>query len=442
MMCARSRLYTSLIFIPAIIFAGAQKNLKADSLLKLLPAKSDSDYITLYVKIAEALTETRQLKLSFRYADSALQRAKSSGMPKLEAYVYTSTGRLYNYMNDFNKALDCYEQALKIHRVEKSPSDEISTLVNKGNTYFRTYEYQRAQKCYKEALHTYTKDPTGERTLADIYNNLGSTSGILGNYDEAREYFSRSMRIYEKANDNYSIAYCLNNLGTVEYSRKNYAGAREYLQKALDMKLIYSNNQDIAGGYRRLAEVDYSMQQYTRALQLLEKSLPYLDTSVYNDELREVYDQLAACYEKLNRMGEANRYNKLMKEINEEIFKKEMAEEIAQKDAMFEFSKAHIQDSLIQASKISSQQQDIKRSATIRWFLIVIVVIVLISLALIWKRYKISQAQQVEITRQKQLIANKQKEVMDSIRYARRIQVALITSEMYIEKALKRLNAR
>ncbi len=40
----------------------------------------------------------------------------------------------------------------------------------------------------------------------------------------------------------------------------------------------------------------------------------------------------------------------------------------------------------------------------------------------------------------KQDVDEKQKEILDSIHYAKRIQTALITSEKYIEKNLNKLN--
>ena len=40
----------------------------------------------------------------------------------------------------------------------------------------------------------------------------------------------------------------------------------------------------------------------------------------------------------------------------------------------------------------------------------------------------------------KELVEEKQKEILDSIRYAKRIQTALITSEKYIERNINRLS--
>ena len=45
-----------------------------------------------------------------------------------------------------------------------------------------------------------------------------------------------------------------------------------------------------------------------------------------------------------------------------------------------------------------------------------------------------------EIENQKQKVEAKQKEIIDSIKYAKRIQVSLLPTEKYIDKTLKRLN--
>jgi uncharacterized protein YlzI (FlbEa/FlbD family) len=45
------------------------------------------------------------------------------------------------------------------------------------------------------------------------------------------------------------------------------------------------------------------------------------------------------------------------------------------------------------------------------------------------------------IEQQKYLVEEKQKEILDSIHYARRIQTALLPTERYVDKTLTRLMA-
>jgi hypothetical protein len=48
----------------------------------------------------------------------------------------------------------------------------------------------------------------------------------------------------------------------------------------------------------------------------------------------------------------------------------------------------------------------------------------------------------IEITKQKEIIEAKQKEIIDSIRYAKRIQLSLLPTERYIEKSLNYLKRK
>jgi hypothetical protein len=57
----------------------------------------------------------------------------------------------------------------------------------------------------------------------------------------------------------------------------------------------------------------------------------------------------------------------------------------------------------------------------------------------VFRGYSQKKKANAEISRQKEIIEEKQKEIIDSIRYAKRIQNALITSEKYVERNLFRL---
>jgi nucleosome binding factor SPN SPT16 subunit len=58
------------------------------------------------------------------------------------------------------------------------------------------------------------------------------------------------------------------------------------------------------------------------------------------------------------------------------------------------------------------------------------------------KQKKLIEAQKKFVEHQKQLVDEKQKEVLDSIRYAKRIQQSLLPSDKYIERILKELNSK
>ncbi|MDO8999708.1 MAG: hypothetical protein Q7W45_08085, partial [Bacteroidota bacterium] len=66
--------------------------------------------------------------------------------------------------------------------------------------------------------------------------------------------------------------------------------------------------------------------------------------------------------------------------------------------------------------------------------------LVLILALFILRGYKQKQKANAIIITQKRLVDEKQKEILDSIRYAKRIQTALLPNEKYIDKSLQKLN--
>jgi hypothetical protein len=56
----------------------------------------------------------------------------------------------------------------------------------------------------------------------------------------------------------------------------------------------------------------------------------------------------------------------------------------------------------------------------------------------ILRNFRQKQKANTEILKQKEIIEEKQKEILDSIRYAKRIQQALLPTEPYIEKQMKK----
>jgi hypothetical protein len=69
----------------------------------------------------------------------------------------------------------------------------------------------------------------------------------------------------------------------------------------------------------------------------------------------------------------------------------------------------------------------------------ILAVVILRSLRINQKKNKIITGQKELVEKQKKIVEEKQKEILDSIHYAKRIQIALLPNEKIIEKNLSRL---
>lgn len=107
----------------------------------------------------------------------------------------------------------------------------------------------------------------------------------------------------------------------------------------------------------------------------------------------------------------------------------------------YEFEKRKAQQEADTKKKEAIAMADAKRQKIILYSVATLGAMILIFAVFAYRSFLQKKKVNVAIMRQKQLIEEKQKEILDSIHYARRIQRALITNEKYVHKTLVRLRA-
>jgi hypothetical protein len=113
-------------------------------------------------------------------------------------------------------------------------------------------------------------------------------------------------------------------------------------------------------------------------------------------------------------------------------------EDVEYQEKLTEFKNSMAKDSLLNATKIKEKNLEIKRSQTIKYFMILIILIVAAFLAVLYKRFKIIQKQKAEIEAQKNIIEEKANEIISSMNYAKRIQQSILPNENYVRKQLNK----
>jgi hypothetical protein len=81
----------------------------------------------------------------------------------------------------------------------------------------------------------------------------------------------------------------------------------------------------------------------------------------------------------------------------------------------------------------------IQQEKTQQMALYVVIGLVLIFSVFMYNRFRLTNKQKRIIELQKTIVEEKQKEVLDSIRYAKRIQNALLPRESYIQKTIQKI---
>ncbi|HXD92551.1 MAG TPA: tetratricopeptide repeat protein, partial [Bacteroidia bacterium] len=194
----------------------------------------------------------------------------------------------------------------------------------------------------------------------------------------------------------------------------------------------------------------YRLANYKLAIQYCDSELTLCKQIGDIDGEREAYENLAKTYSKTGRYKEAYENHVKFKTLTDSIFNADNSKQLGDLKTKFEVEKKETElkiksDAEQEKLKAVAGEEKKRQQVIIASVAGVLLIVIMFSLFL-YKRFKITQRQKSIIEKQKVLVDKayeelheKNKEVMDSIRYAKRIQTALITSEKYFENAFNRL---
>jgi len=329
------------------------------------------------------------------------------------ANTYSQVGVIKKNKTDLERALENYQEALK-YIDSTNVSLKGMVLNNQGVTYFNigqiikdTLATLRSIPLYKQSLE-YRRISNDSVGIANLYNNIGSSYHDLYVVSKKTAYLSQSSYNYEKSIE---IAKLIN-LPEIYTFYINYAGNlsmegeetknKEVLQKALKLfssaHLISKENND---NYNTLLCTEGLAKTY-HALKMNDSSVVYymkyveLKDTILNAENKQIAEDLAMKYESDLKDTENNNL-KDQAELREDVI-----------------------------SRKSTQINLMIAGSTL---LITLIVLVFIS------RQKINKAK-IESEKQKKIIEEKNKEIIDSINYAKRLQDAAIPSQEYFRSLL------
>src|ERR1035437_1787691 len=150
-------------------------------------------------------------------------------------------------------------------------------------------------------------------------------------------------------------------------------------------------------------------------------------------------NNLSDLYEKTNRYQLALEHYKKAMALKDTLFSAEKSKEITRKEMNYEFEKKEAKVKAEAEKQQAVAEAERKKQQVILYSVIGGLLIVLLFAGFIFRALRITRKQKQIIEQQKKIVEDKQKEILDSIHYARRIQNAILPTEKYIDKTLRRL---
>jgi len=466
-------------------FAISQDKMKLDSLnLVLKKAVKDTTISDIHVQIARVYGNSNPKSLEhFLLAQEYAEKGNDSNR------IASTDGHLatyYYYTGQYHLAIFHTEKGVKIWE-KLGETDSYMHGINNIAILFRRIGNLHKSLYYNQIQLDHYLKLKDSSNLAKVYNNMGNLYSDFGDKKMAMEYQRKGTILRKKLNDMEGLASCYNNLALLYADNKDFDSAIYYYKKGLsipegkksptlfgainnNMSISYQalKNLDLAEfhiiksiewrdsvgdnhgscqGRTNLADIYRQKGDYKSAKKMALESLKIATEFEYAEELMLVYLELAKINAGTNNYKDAYEFVQKHLEIKDKLKNKDEILEVARIETAYKYDQKILEDSLKSAQEkellIKNQEIETLELQMVIWsstgFGVVLIFVVLFLFRSNKQKSKTNQVislKNEEIEKQKEKLQTKNKEVLDSINYAKRIQDAILPTNEEINTYL------
>lgn len=385
------------------------------------------------VKEASELLDYGNYKLAGLKIDTILFLANLNEDRIYVGEAYNLKGVLYDSQYQYIEALKYYRSAVDIFKTYGKKEREAACYNNIGKIYKALDEDKTALTYYFKAANLY-KIEDHNHSLRTIYNNIGTSYQELKQFESAKHYLYMSLKISQQMNDSVSMAMAFHNLGTNHQLQNRFDSSLNYFRKSLGLLHntrmlpgIIMNYSEIGNSFLSQGKVDSSEKYLLMAEALIKESGNDINLSEISEYLSQVYE-LKKNYQK------AFFYMKTKEHLKDSLSKLSSVTEVIKAELEKSYNEEKSQNFIkAQYAQQISETEKKNRMRLLNYTLVALVIaifLVVISLRSYFQKRKANFI----ISKQKEIVEHKNKEILDSLNYAKRIQNAQLTSPLYISE--------
>jgi len=362
---------------------------------------------------------------ALKYFELARPVAEKRNDPKQLSTLYSNFGNSYGDIGQYKKCLQYYKLS-SLYTEKSGQSWKLTYLqVNIGTIYSVLEQHDSAMVYYESALKKMLAADSTDEKLYIVYGNIGATSLELGDTLKAEIAFRNAHRIAVMYDNHRALAASFDYIGIIEFYKGNHDTAFHYLRSSLRYGYEIESGQAVASTslhvgtfFRQLGIYDSAMYYLNRGLQVATEIKDYITMDDY-------YTEISLVFEKTGQADSALYYYKKLFDVRALLDSLNENDLVGQMKTEMESERREQEITLL-------KEQDEKKNI-ILYSSIVLGVLVLALGIVAFSRYlqkkrsaMILQKQKDEIEEQKEIIEEKNKDITDSIRYAKRIQNAIL----------------
>jgi serine phosphatase RsbU (regulator of sigma subunit)/Flp pilus assembly protein TadD len=369
------------------------------------------------LRFTEALSIYKKLKNNIGIAES-----------------YEGLGKLAYKNGENDAALTHFSEALKLFEKEKYKNALPGLYINIGLLYDEVNNFKQALDFYNKAL-LLAKEINDEVAEASCYTNIGGIYTSQGKYALAITYFETSLKLKEKAGNIKGMALTLNNLGAVYYELTDLNKALENFQKAYDIYIRLNDVKNIFPACNNIGTINLEQGNYDKALIYFNKAYDIAKAKESVSSKILCLENLTLLHKQLGNTSKALDYCMECSSLKDTLFNKEQTSITAEMQTRFATEKKQQENELLNLQ--------VKSESFVKTIFIIAACLLLVIAFFIFRglrqkqkinsaleeKNKIIEEQKQTVEHQKYVVEEQNKDITDSIRYAERIQSAILPPE-------------
>ncbi len=248
------------------------------------------------------------LQKSSEYYFKALDKFKETKIEAMIAVSYSDIATISYYNENYKQATEYWEKSIELDDSIGKKSRMANNLSNLGLAYIEDGNMIKAENALLKALSISTETNEGA-IKASTYINLTKLEYQKKNYKKAIEYNNLAAKYYESVNKYSNLANVYSNGAELARTGKEYKIALNYIDKAFESIKHTENKNDLYALYLNKAAILYDLKDYKPAYDNLKEHISQKDSLLTLENQKSINE-----LEKRYQLNERKRENILLNE--------------------------------------------------------------------------------------------------------------------------------
>lgn len=426
-----SRFSALIVLICCMYNAVGQKKV-IDSLANLLKKEqNDTTKVNTLNTLSGKLRGIAKYDTAMSCAETAAALAEKLDFKSGISAAYRNIGLTYDYQGNYVKAIEYHTKALTINQEIGNKDGIARNYRNIGNVYDDQANYPKAIEYALKSLAIDQELNNKDGIAADL-GNLGIAYSDQGDNKKALEYDFKSLTLDQKQGNKAGIAADLGNIAIAYSALGDYDKTLEYDFKALALNKELGRKIGIAFNMNSIANIYTKEKKYNEAQSILDSSLELSKNIGEKNLTMKVYIERA----KLD--SAKNIFNLAFEDYKKYIqFRDSLLNEANTKAVMnYEFNQKESAKKAEQDKKDALAAAENRKQKIITWSVAVGLLMVMVFAGFVVRSLRLTTIQKQEIEIKSKVIEEKNKDILDSILYAKRLQDAILPRLSLIKQYL------